>query len=246
MKVHALGSVSLKSAAQVADMIAVINDEASLAPLIVVLSPLPGVADLLTAVARGTAAGDNGYETRLREIEKVHFDVVRRTIDVKRQSQVIASVRHEFNRLEDLLDGIAMIRELSARTLDMVLAYGEWLSACVFYEGLRELRSDVRFLDTRQVLVTDEQFNQAKVRLPESKPGIVKLFESNRLTTVATGSLGSTAGGDSTTFGKGGNKYVASVLAAALSAEEVVVWTDTDGIMTADPKRFRPRIRFCA
>ncbi len=237
MKIHALGSASLQSAEQVADTLAIINGEASIAPLIVILSPLPGVADRLVGLARRTATGENGYETELREIEEVHFDVVRCTIDVRRQSQVIASVRQQFNRLEDLLGGIAMIRELSSRTLDTVLAYGEWMTAYIFYEGLRELRPDVRFLDTRQVLVTDGQFNQAKVRFPESKERILKLFEGNKLTTVATGSLGANAGGDVTTFGKGGNKYVASVLAAALGAEEVVVWTDTDGIMTADPKK---------
>jgi aspartokinase/homoserine dehydrogenase 1 len=237
MKVHALGSISLQSAAQAAAMIARMNEEASLCPSIAVLSPLPGVADRLKAIATSAARGENGYEANLREMEERHFDIVRHTVDVRRQSQVLASVRHQFNALEDLLGGIALIRELSPRTLDMVLAYGEWMSAYIFCEGLRELRPDVLFLDTRHVLCTDGRHLQAKVRFAESRPGILKQLEGKKWTTVATGSIGSTRGGDVTTSGKGGDIYVASVLAAALQADEVVIWTDTDGIMTADPQK---------
>ena len=107
------------------------------------------------------------------------------------------------------------------------------------FEGLRELRADARLIDTRQVLVTDDQFSQAKVRFAESRSRILKLCAGMRLTAVATGSLGATAGGDTTTFGRGGSRYAASALAAAVGAEEMVIWTDTDGIMTADPKKVR-------
>jgi aspartokinase/homoserine dehydrogenase 1 len=237
MRVHTIGRVSLQSAAQIADMIAIVNNEAGISPVIAVLTSLPEVAAELQAAAANAAAGGNGYESTLRRIEERHFEIVRSIVGLRRQSQVLASIRQQFNLLEDLLGGIALIRELSSRTLDMVLAYGEWLSAYIFYEGLRELKPDTCIIDTRQVLVTDDQFNQAKVRFAESSNRIVKLFEGANLGAVVTGSLGATPGGETTTFGRGGSRYAASVLAAALGAEEMVVWTDTDGIMTADPKK---------
>ena len=132
MRIHSIGRVSLQSAAQIADMIAMVDREAMISPVIVVLSSLPEVADQLRAAAAGAAAGGNRYESSLRAIEERHFEIVRGTISLNRQSQVVASIRQQFNHLEDLLGGIAMIRELSLRTLDMVLAYGEWLSAYIF------------------------------------------------------------------------------------------------------------------
>ena len=237
MRIHSIGRVSLQSAAQIADMVAMVDRAALISPVIAVLSSFPEVADQLQMAAAGAAAGGDRYESSLRAIEERHFEMVRGMISLNRQSQVVASIRQQFNQLEDLLGGIALIRELSLRTLDMVLAYGEWLAAYIFFEGLRERRADVRLIDTRQVLVTDDQFNQAKVRFAESRSRVLKLWAGTGLTAVVTGSLGATAGGETTTFGRGGGRYAASVLAAAVGAEELVIWTDTDGIMTADPKK---------
>jgi bifunctional aspartokinase / homoserine dehydrogenase 1 len=237
MRIHSIASASLQSAAQIADTIGIVGDEALRGPLIAVPSALPEVADHLQAAAAAAAGGTGGWESTLKAIEERHFDVVRRIVDLRRQSQVIASIRQQVNLLDDLLGGIALIRELSPRTLDMVLAYGEWLSAYVFCEGLRERKPDVRFIDATQVLVTDGQFTQAKVRIEESRRLAAARVELTRPGTAVWTSLGATATGETTTFGRGGSRYAASVLAAVLGAAELVVWTDTDGIMTADPRK---------
>jgi bifunctional aspartokinase / homoserine dehydrogenase 1 len=237
MKVHTIDRVSLQSAAQVADTIGIIQDQADASRIVVVVDSLARVADQLYDAAVGAAAGAADHQASLRAIEERHFEVVRRTVGLKRQSGVVASVRQQFNLLEDVLSSIALIRELSPRTLDMVLAHGEWLSAFIFCAGLRERRPDARFVDARQVLLTDRQFTQAKVRLAESRDRKGRLFDGGTPGAVVTCALGATAEGDSTTFGRGASRYAASALAAVLGAEEVVIWTDTDGIMTADPRK---------
>lgn len=237
MRVHTIDSVSLQSAGQIAEMIGVVQREAERAQVVAVVAALPDVTAQLQAAATSAAAGGTDFESALRAIEARHFDVVRGLVGLRRQSEVVASIRQQFNLLEDLLGGVALIRELSPRTLDMVLAHGEWLSAYMFCAGLRERKPDARFVDTRQVLVTDGPFTQAKVNIPESRARIGRQFEGGNLGAVVACSLGATTEGESTTFGRGGSRYAAAALAAVLDAEELVIWTDTDGIMTADPRK---------
>jgi bifunctional aspartokinase / homoserine dehydrogenase 1 len=237
MRVHTIGSVSLQSASQFADMIGVINQDAARDAVLVVPSSLPDVPVQLRTVAEAAASGASGYEATLRDIEARHFEIVHDLVELRRQSQVIASIRQQFNLLDDLIGGIALIRELSPRTLDMVLAFGGWLSAYVLCEGLRELRPDVRFIDTRQIVVTDDQFTQAKIRLDDSRARVCARIEQAKLGAAVATSLGATPAGETTTFGRGSSRYAASALAAMLQARELVIWTDTDGIMTADPRK---------
>lgn len=235
MRVHSI-DLSPELAARMADAIGVVDDAARPSAAVAVVSSLPDVASELRAAATKAATGGS-YEPELVAIEARHFDLVRRVVALRRQSEVLASIRQQVNLLEDLLGGIALIREASPRTLDTVTVHGEWLSAYVFCECLRERKPDVRFVDTRQVLVTDASFGQAKARFDESRARIGRLFDVGPLGTVVTASIGATRDGDATTFGRGGSRYAGSALAAMLGAEELVVWTDTDGIMTADPRK---------
>jgi bifunctional aspartokinase / homoserine dehydrogenase 1 len=235
MRVHSIDKVSLQSPGRIEDTVRFVHEEAERSPLVAVVASLPEVAGELQAAAAHAAAGGTDHEGRLRAIEARHFDVVHRIVGLRRQSEVLASIRQRFNLLDDILHGVALIQELSPRTLDMVVAHGEWLSAFVFCAGLRELKSDARFVDGRQVLVTDRQFTQAKIRLADSRARIGGLLPAGSPGVVVTCALGATPEGECTTLGRGGSRYAASALAAVLEAEELVIWTDTDGIMTADP-----------
>ncbi len=237
MFVHVLGSASLGSADRVRASIALMHAEAACGPTIIVVTALPGVMEQLARAADLRASAGAVDNRILLEIEERHFEIVRATVDVKRQSSAIAGVRHQVNQLEDILDGIALLRELSPRTCDMVTAYGERLAAYVFSEGLKERRADVRLYDSCDLVVTDERFGCARVKLAESRERIVRALAGSTVTTVAPGGVGATAAGHITTLGRAGNKLVASTIAAALEAQELVVWTDTDGILTADPAR---------
>lgn len=236
MIIHALGRSALASPDRVQASIALIVEEARRGPLLLVLSPLPGVPERLS-LAADTVLDGGAVEPILREVEESHFAVVRDTVDIKRQSGVIAGVRHRMNQIEDVLGGVGLLRELSPRTADMVAAHGRWLAAYVFSEGLKEHLPDVRLLDPRDLIVTDDRYGSAHVRFAESRERIRKALSGASFCAVVPGSIGATAGGNATTLGRSGGKLSASVLAAAAGAAELVVWTESDGILTADPKR---------
>jgi aspartokinase/homoserine dehydrogenase 1 len=237
MFVHALGSAALGSSAQVCASLRLMHAEAARGPAIIVVTALPGVMDLLMRAADMAVSGEAGDDGLLREIERRHFEIIRDAVDLKRQSGAIAGVRQQVNQLGDILDGISLLRELSQRTRDMVTAWGEWLAAYVFFEGLKEIRASVRLLDTRDLVVTDDRFTHARIKFAESRERILRAFGGSAVTTVVPGGVGATVKGDITTLGRAGSKLVASTIAAALKAQELVVWTCTDGILTADPGR---------
>lgn len=237
VRVMTFGPVSLRSPAAVRDMIRLADNEAGMQQIAVVVSALPAVTEELAGAARLAAVGDDRFDTILTDLEQRHFEVVRCCLPIARQSAVLATVRFHFNQLDDILHGVSVIKELPARTLDKVLSYGDWLSSHIFAEGLKELRPATRLLDTRSIIVTDSVFAAAHIDFPESKRRIREHFDGNTLLNVATGSIGASPQGDTTTLGRGGAEYVASVIAAALAADELTLWTDTDGVMTADPKK---------
>jgi aspartokinase/homoserine dehydrogenase 1 len=246
MRIHTFDCDALSSPAQVRAAVGIIHEEASKGPLTVVVPPLDGVPEMLTSTAESAKSGDTEFEPALRKMEALHFDVIYETVDVRRQSQVISGVRHQVNQLEDLLVGIAAIGELSARTTDLIASWGSLLAAYVFSEGLRELDPAVHLLDTRELIATDSSFTRARVFLEESRNRIRQRFSGSPRTIVATGGLGTTPAGEVTTLGLSGSCLTASVIAAALPAEDLTVWTQTDGILSADPEKVaaaRPIVR---
>lgn len=206
MFVYVLGSTALKSTSQVCASMELMHAEAARGPAVIVVTALPGVTELLAQAAAMMARGDAGDDGILHGIEERHFQIIRAAVDVKRQSGAIAGVRHQVNQLADILDGIALLRELSPRTRDMVTAWGERLAAYVFSEGLKERRADVRLFDSRDLVVTDDRFTRARVRFAESRERITQAFGRSAVTTIVPGGVGATAAGDVTTLGRGGQQ----------------------------------------
>jgi aspartokinase/homoserine dehydrogenase 1 len=238
MKVMTLGSSALRDAAQISRMAGVIDSETAGFGGIIVLQALPGVQNDLAGAARMAASGDVRFADTLRVLEARHLEIVRQEVHIKRQSKSLAGLKFEFNRLCDIVDGVGMIGELSPRTLDKILGFGEWFSAYIFLEAVRERRPEAILLDTREVIVTDSRFGTARVLPDESRERIrKKLLSAPEVLRIATGSLGATRDGAPTTLGRGGCEYTASVLASSLGAEEMIIWSDTAGILTADPKK---------
>lgn len=157
----------------------------------------------------------------------------------KRHTQLLASSAEHFDRLRSLLHALAAIGEFSPRTQDLVASYGEVLSSLIFTHCLRQLGQDAVHVDARRAIVTDATFGKAApivaataARLEElAQPQIV----AGRIV-VMGGYIGGTTSGITTTLGRGGSDYTAAIAGAALSADEIQIWTDVDGMMTADPR----------
>jgi len=206
-------------------------------PGAVVLSAMSGITNQLIEIGRMATAGQTDYLELVRRIEDRHFNVVRQLIPVKEQSKVFATVRGIVNELEDLLRGVSLIRELSLRTMDLIMSFGERLSCTVVAECLRSRGLPVQFCDARQLIKTDSQFGAAEVNYALTNPLIQGYFSNLTDMPVVTGFIGSTEKQETTTLGRGGSDYTASILGAALNADVIDIWTDVDGMMTADPRK---------
>ncbi|MBC7922110.1 MAG: bifunctional aspartate kinase/homoserine dehydrogenase I [Ferruginibacter sp.] len=254
MKVLKFGGTSVGSAENIRRVIDILSRKrAAGQEIAVVFSAMGGVTNQLIESGHRAAGGDESYLSLVSGVEEKHFAVVRTLIEVKAQSSVFAGIRSLFNELEDLLRGVFLIRELSPRTLDLVMSFGERLSTRLLYECIRlggpvatdrppdghpaRNRADAVYCDARELIKTDANFGTARVDFERTNRNIRDYFRENRGLVLITGFIASTDQGETTTLGRGGSDYTGSIFGAALGAEEIEIWTDVDGIMTADPRK---------
>jgi aspartokinase/homoserine dehydrogenase 1 len=203
----------------------------------VVVSALGGITNQLIEAGRKAAVSDQEFSVILKSIEKKHIQIVRDLVEVRLQSNIVARIKLLLNELEELLHGVYLLKELSPRTLDLILSFGERLSAFTISECLRHRGVEAEFTDTRFLIKTDKNFGKAKVIFNVTNENIQKHFKQKRAIQIITGFIGSTENQETTTLGRGGSDYTSSIIGAALNAEEIEIWTDVDGVMTADPRQ---------
>ena len=213
----------------------------------VVFSAMGGITNQLIEIGRMATSGETDYMELVRRIEDRHFNVVKALIPIKEQSKVFAHVRGIINELEDLLRGVSLIRELTLRTHDLITSFGERLSTTILTECVKSRRGDglgipAQFCDARQLIKTDTQFGHAEVNYTLTNQLIQEHFakvgeQPGAPIQMITGFIGSTEKNETTTLGRGGSDYTASIIGAALNAEIIDIWTDVDGMMTADPRK---------
>jgi aspartokinase/homoserine dehydrogenase 1 len=240
VKVIKFGGTSVGSAENIRKVMAIISGYHSQnQPFAVVASAVSGITNCLIATATQASQSDERYLQGLKEIEEKHIAIIRSLMEAKVQSQVFAQLKSLMNELEDLLHGVFLIKELPDRSLDLVLSFGERLSNYILTEALKQQGIPAQFLDARRVIKTDNHFGTANVNFEETDILIRNHFSQVRDLQVITGFIGSTDKNETTTLGRGGSDYTAAIVAAALQAEEIEIWTDVDGIMTADPRKVK-------
>jgi len=206
--------------------------------LAVVFSAFGGVTDQLIALADLAAAKDSSYLKLLAGLEKRHLDAVR-TLIPRSNRILFKDVQETLDELKDTLHGVFLVRERSPKSLDFIMSFGERLSCRIISEGLKQAGIKAEYLDTRPLIKTDDSYNNARVDFNKTYKNIRAWFKTNKTMQIATGFIGSTNVNETTTLGRGGSDFTASILAAALSAAEVQIWTDVDGVMTADPRKVK-------
>jgi bifunctional aspartokinase / homoserine dehydrogenase 1 len=243
MNVLKFGGTSVGSVESIKQVIQIIDDASRGTEttegrnIAVVFSAMGGVTNQLIEIGRMAANANLDYLDLVRRIEDRHFTVVRALIPVKEQSKVFANIRGVINELEDLLRGVSLIRELSPRTHDLITSFGERLSTLAISECIRSRGLSARFCDARNLIKTDAQFGQAEVNYTLTNQLIRDYFANSNSIELITGFIGSTEKGETTTLGRGGSDYTASIFGAALEADLIEIWTDVDGMMTADPRK---------
>ncbi len=204
--------------------------------VIIVCSALDGVTNLINDLIED-AIGGKDISQGIRNLEEKHYELVRSNLEVRRQNHVLLGLKLYFNQLEEMLSGIMALGEVSLRTIDRALSFGELCSAFMFTSFIDQFCGNAVFADTRQLIKTDSNFGQANINEDFSN-SLIRTFvkENDGLIPVFTGFIASNEAGITTTMGRGGSDYTAAIVAAALDADEIQIWTNVDGIMTADPK----------
>lgn len=240
MKVLKFGGTSVGTVESINQVIQILQENLNEGRKIaVVYSAMGGVTNRLIEIGKLAATSDLEYLQLLKSVEDRHFAAVRGLIDVKNQSSAIAKVKGLLNELEDLLRGVFLIKELSARTNDFIVSFGERLSTTIVTEALKNRGIDAEYLDARKVIKTDDHFGYAEVIGDLTNELIRKHFAQTNKLQCITGFIGSTIDGVTTTLGRGGSDYTGSIFGAALNATVIEIWTDVDGMLTSDPRKVK-------
>ena len=238
MKVLKFGGTSVASADHIKKIIAIVDENIRRGEKVVlVFSAMSEVTTRLLEIGRMAAAGDDTYRELLNAIEARHFAAIKALLPVQAQSNLIAVTKSCFNELSDLLRGVSLIREFSPRTSDLTASFGERLSTRIIAAALTAAGIPAEFCDARELIVTDDQFGMANVDFAATNANIIAHFENRSAIQCVTGFIGQTPDKLTTTLGRGGSDYTASIIGSALNVSGIEIWTDVDGMMTADPRK---------
>jgi aspartokinase/homoserine dehydrogenase 1 len=237
MKILKFGGTSVGSVESISKLLQIIEKEQNQSGNpVIVLSAMSGVTNLLSSMADIAAQGGT-FSHELRELEERHFDVIKELLAVPKQNPVFTKLRILFNELEDLLQGVLILRELTPRTRDLVLSYGERCSAFMISKIAGQKLDDDLYVNAADVIKTDSSFGQARVNMELTEILIRDFYTNNPGKMLfVTGFIASNEAGRITTLGRGGSDYTAAIFGSALNAEEIEIWTDVNGMMTADPR----------
>lgn len=240
MKVLKFGGTSVGSAENIQKVLNILSEyQAKNEQFAVVFSAVGGMTNKLIEMSELAEKNDTSYNDVLKAFEETHYTIVRKLIPVKEQSVVFATLKSIINELEDLLKGVFLVRELSTKTLDFILSHGERLNAYIIASAARFQGITSSFLDARTLVKTDSTHGNATVDFETTNSNIEQYFSKTNEAQFITGFIASDKNNVTTTLGRGGSDYTASVFAAALNASGVEIWTDVDGVMTSDPRKVK-------
>ncbi|HIU55412.1 MAG TPA: bifunctional aspartate kinase/homoserine dehydrogenase I [Candidatus Gallibacteroides avistercoris] len=231
MKVLKFGGTSVGSIESIQNVKKIV--ESCQEPVIVVVSALGGITDRLIETARKAASGDASYSENFSFILTRHTDILRGVVPPEKQQEIYPVISVLLDELGNILRGVFLIKDLSPKTFDTIVSYGERLSSVI----LSGVINGAKLYDSRQFIKTENQFGKHIVDFETTNELIRKTFVEIPDIALMGGFISSDRKtNDITNLGRGGSDYTAAILAAALHASQLEIWTDVDGFMTADPK----------
>ncbi|MCC8072064.1 MAG: bifunctional aspartate kinase/homoserine dehydrogenase I [Bacteroidales bacterium] len=231
MKVLKFGGTSVGSVESLRNVKEIV--EAVEGPVIVVVSALGGITDRLIATAQLASKADISYLESYAKIVERHHEVIRGMVPESDQAEVMSHVDALLEELSNIYRGVSLIKDLSSRSLDIIVSYGERLSSLI----ISHIINNAKLYDSRKFIKTLNQFGKHVLDNDATQPLIHETFGRHDFqVALVPGFISSDSHGDVTNLGRGGSDYTAAILAAALDAEVLEIWTDVDGFMTADPK----------
>jgi aspartate kinase len=235
------GGTSVGDAQRVANAIDIVAERREQFPIVVV-SALAGVTNELVAATEAARACDiDRVNQIIAAVRQRHEDVAMRLVQQKFDffESFIKQLDKQIDQIHTILRGIALLGEITARANDKVLGLGEKLSSVLFAYSMMMRALPGEHVDSEEVVITDGRFGEATPQMDETRAAAHRVLHpliERRLIPVMGGFIGRTRDGATTTLGRGGSDYSAAVIGAAVGADEIQIWTDVDGMMTADPR----------
>ena len=232
MKVMKFGGTSVGSVNSILSVKKIV--ESANEPVIVVVSALGGITDKLINTSKMAASGDASYEGEFREIVYRHVEMIKEVVPAgEKQAELQRRIGELLNELKDIFQGIYLIKDLSPKTSDTIVSYGERLSSII----VTEVIEDAVNFDSRSFIKTEKKHAKHTLHSELTKGLIIETFKSLPKIAVVGGFISSDKHtNEVTNLGRGGSDYTAAIIAAALDADSLEIWTDVDGFMTADPR----------
>ena len=232
MKVLKFGGTSVGTVKSLTHVKRIVESEEE--PVIVVVSALGGITDMLIATARMASKGDTSHLQNYAKIIERHNDVINGMVPKDKLLDVHSVVDPLLEELGNIYRGVALIKDLSSRSLDIIVSYGERLSSAI----ISRIIDSAQYFDSRNFIKTVRQFNKHVVDFPATESLVRSVFDrfSGKVAVVPGFISSDKENGDITNLGRGGSDYTASIIAASLNARLLEIWTDVDGFMTADPR----------
>jgi len=203
----------------------------------IVFSAFQGVTDELISLGTLAQKGDVNYRQIMISLRERHFSVITQLNSETNSKRIQKKVESLLDELSKIIYGVSLIKELTPRSLDYIMSFGERLSCIIISETLKTRKIKNEYLNASELIVTNSTFNYARVDFGRTNKNIRKYFKDHKSTQIITGFIAANEKGEITTLGRGGSDYTASIVGAALNVDEIQIWTDVDGMLTADPRK---------
>jgi aspartate kinase len=237
MIVMKFGGSSVESAAAITRVAGIVHAREERHPVVVV-SAMGKTTNKLLAIAAAAIGGKREeYIRQLHDLRDYHSREARQIVPLSDRADLDRFLDEHFQELTELVKGLAVLGELTPRSIDAISSYGERLSSYIVTLAFRQFGMKAEHVDSRDVLVTDRRHTQAAPNFPETYARLQKVLPPLAADSVVVmgGFIASTEDGVTTTLGRGGSDYTAAIVGAGIDAEEIQIWTDVDGMLTADP-----------
>lgn len=244
MKVMKFGGTSVKDASRIRDVAKILAREDLSEGLVVVCSAMKGITDDLIKAARHAESGDTTYTATLTHIWERQENAMADLFDSgsAARAAVCQELETMYREMQEICHGIFLIRECSLRSLDLMMSFGERLNNRLIAAWLQTIGVDACFVDTRDMVVTDNSFGNGLVDFAKTYYNIQMYFNKvwgaswKGKVALVTGFVGATPDGITTTLGRNGSDYTGAIFGAALNVKDIEIWTDVDGVLSADPR----------
>ncbi|WP_431137452.1 bifunctional aspartate kinase/homoserine dehydrogenase I [Psychroserpens mesophilus] len=236
MKVLKFGGTSVGSANNINQVISILENKSKNENVICVVSAVGGITDKLLNAGHLAQSKNKGYKDAFASIQRIHLKLIESLIP-KKNKEVTKYVEAKLNDLKDLLDGLFLINELSPKTSDKLVSFGELLSSYIIAETMKSRGIDANRKNSQDLIVTNSNFTKADVIYKDTNANIKTYFKSaHQDITILPGFVSKSTHGEITTLGRGGSDFTAAIIAAALKVKQLEIWTDVSGMYTANPK----------